>query len=956
MENQLTTSPGEAQDRGGRHRPHAAAVAASRALVARLGVRQGVVAALLTLALLPSCSKEPEPARLLADARQFQQKGDNKSAIIQLKNLLVMQPKHAEARYLLGLSYRQLNAQHSAEKEFREALAAGYDKKAVLPLLAEALFKQGEFQKLLDQTRSSDHGEAALTAPILSMRGHAQLSLGDPESAAESFEGALKRQPQYADALLGQYRLAVMERQEAKAGALLAQALAADKTNQDAWMLKGDWERAHDRLPEAIAAYRQTYELAPGNVPANLNLASAYMASGKFDDAKRHIDNLMRIAPDNPLTYYLLGLIEFKKQDYASAFDSVQKALKNAPKYLPATALAGAVAFATGDDTQAEQQLQRALDSYPDNLYLRKLLASTLIKRQKYQKALELLESARLQAPEDSTLLALMAEAFFQKRDMVNAQHYFELATQHHPTDTQLKTGLALTYLIEGKNERALADLETAGETGGARTDILLASSLLAAGQADKALTVIDRLEKTQARQSLIHNLRGAALLTKHDIAGARAAFERALSAQPGYLPAALNLAQLDARQGDIKSARSRLTKVIEASPGNADAMFALADLETAAGRHDEAILWLERARQKQPAAFRPVFALGRLYFARGDSAKAIPMLQKALQISPENAEALNMLGYAQMTGGQLPESLTTYSRLVTLYPRSAQALYGLSTVQSASGNLAGAAITLQKALELQPDFPEAISALSRIRLTEGKTDEVLRLASRAQQQLPRHPVGYLAEGDARMQLKRYTLAAQAYQTAFDKQPGAASLMKLHSALRADGRSKEGVAKLQGWLATHPNDSQIRLYLADASIKEQNCPAAIEQYQVVLKQQADNLAILHNLGWCYQIAGDPRALDIAERAYQIAPHNAGTLYDLARLLLDKGDVKRALGLLQSAAEEQPDSKELRYQLVQAYLRNGDKGMARVELDRLLRSSGEFAQQAEAEALLKQLKN
>jgi len=58
--------------------------------------------------------------------------------------------------------------------------------------LVESLFDQGQFQKLLDQTRSSDWGKVGLRAPILSFRGHVLLSLGRVAEAQDAFEAALQ--------------------------------------------------------------------------------------------------------------------------------------------------------------------------------------------------------------------------------------------------------------------------------------------------------------------------------------------------------------------------------------------------------------------------------------------------------------------------------------------------------------------------------------------------------------------------------------------------------------------------------------------------------------------------------------------------------------------------------------------------------------------------------------------
>jgi Flp pilus assembly protein TadD len=54
------------------------------------------------LAYLAGCSKTVDPQQFLAEGKQLREAGDNRSAIIQLRNALQTEPRLAEARYWLG--------------------------------------------------------------------------------------------------------------------------------------------------------------------------------------------------------------------------------------------------------------------------------------------------------------------------------------------------------------------------------------------------------------------------------------------------------------------------------------------------------------------------------------------------------------------------------------------------------------------------------------------------------------------------------------------------------------------------------------------------------------------------------------------------------------------------------------------------------------------------------------
>ena len=909
------------------------------------------------LVLLAACNASPPSIdRLLAEARQYQQKGDLKAAVVVLKNILQQDPQQGEARYLMGLVFKQNGEPRGAEHHFREALKAKYRPEVVLPLLAQALFDQGQFDKVLEATRSSDYGDAALQPEILTLRGHSEISLGRPADAVQLFEEALKRKPEYVPALLGEVRLASIKGDVRATVALVDRALAADPSSLDAWLMKGDLERAAGKPDAALAAYQKALALKPRSLAANLNLASMYLTRGKLDLARKHVETVMQILPDSAVGYYLLGLLEYRSRNFTAANEAVQQVLKASPNYLPATALAGVVAYSVGANDQAEKHLSEALARAPRSVYLRTAYAAVLLKSGKAREAINVLEPALKSRPDDPAAIALFAEAKLQNNEIRVARKYFELAATQNPQSPRIRAGLGLARLAAGETERALADLEAAAELGGTAAELFLARNLLSVRQYDKALEVVLRLETKRPNDPITFNLKGAILFAKGDAPGARKAFERAAELQPAQFAAAVNLAQLDVREKNPVAARKRFEKILEGDKDNVPAMLAISDIEAAANNLDEAILWAERAMRVRPKAFAPSLALAKLYFVKGEFAKTITAARDALAANPNHSEALNILGYAQLRSGQTVAALDTYSTLANRYPNSAEAHYGLSNAQSANGRFEAAERSLKQALKLRPNFPEAMYALSALQLRAGRTAEASKLIGDAQKQLPKSALASVITGDAAMTQKRYEQAVRAYEAAFAMEKSRVVLEKLHGALRGAGRAATADALTADWLQKYPDDLQVRYVVANTAIQNQNFRLAAEQYEYALQKERDKLPLLHNLGWVYERMNDPRALEMAEAAYKIAPDRPGVVFNLGRLVLKKGDADRAVKLLEKARLLSPDSHLVRYDLAKAYVTTGANARARTELEQLLRGRQEFAERGEAEELLRKLKN
>jgi Flp pilus assembly protein TadD len=75
---------------------------------------------------------------------------------------------------------------------------------------------------------------------------------------------------------------------------------------------------------------------------------------------------------------------------------------------------------------------------------------------------------------------------------------------------------------------------------------------------------------------------------------------------------------------------------------------------------------------------------------------------------------------------------------------------------------------------------------------------------------------------------------------------------------------------------------------------------------------------------------------------------------LGWMLVEQGDTKRGLPLLQKAAAGAPALPEIRYHLAVGLSKSGDKAGARKELETLLAQNKPFAQLEEARSLLKTL--
>ena len=924
-------------------------------LVSRPGSRIIAFLLLPLLFALGACSNQSDsPEQLIASAKQARDNGNYRSAIIHLKNALQSSPQNAEAHYLLGVSFIDIGDFNAAHIELSKALDLRYDLARVK--IGRALLLQLEYQKVLDTVPLNENVDNAVKAEILTLRAMASIGVGRKPEGLALLEQALETQPDFADALLAQALLAEADGKPDDAATFIERALASTPKNVDAWLMKGDLSHRKGDTANALAAYQKVIDISAENVPARVKIATIQIESGKLDDARKQLEQVDKILPNLPRTKHLLALIQYHQKQYTAARDTVLQALRADPDYLPSVMLAGMVAYTLGDHAQAQARLGQIVERLPGYLYARKLLIASLAKTGNQQRAIEVLQPGLRQAPEDSALMLIAGELYLQNNELATAARYYEKAAKLDSKSAGARIGLGRSQLGLGQTDRALANLELAGELDPERyrADMLLVAWHLVRANYDEALRAMQLLEKKQPNNPLTYNMKAAIYLGKQDKAAARKNLEHALELDPKYVTAATNLAALDLDDKKPAAARRRLEAILEKDKDNAQALLALANIAPRVGATlKEQIGWLERARKASPDSVRPKLMLAHLYAQAGDPQKALEIARDAQRAHPDNPETLDVLGAIQMATGAKEAGLATYNKLVALRPKSAAALYRLAMAQAANADQRRAADTLRKAVSLQPDFVEAQLALAALELRAGRYPAAMKIAQQLQKQSAKSPAGYVLEGDVLMAEKKFQQAAKTYENAYGMGKSGMIVVKLHRALTRAGKPEEAQGHLTQWLKDVPDDAWVRNYAAEANLRTGNYQYAIEQYEWLSKKQPGNVMVLNNLANAYYQTKDARALETAERAYKLGPDDVAVADTLGWMLVEQGNTKRGIELLQKAVAAAPKATEPRYHLAKAFVKVGDRVQARQELQRLLTDAPNSRFAEEAKQLLEE---
>lgn len=914
--------------------------------------REGALAGILCLAgVLTAHAANVD--QYIQEAKKYQQKGEHRSAIIQLKNALQKDANQPQVRLMLAQSYLRMGDGASAEKEIRRASELGADKVQVLPVLGQSLMLQRKFKDVLAEIKPGQDADGKDQAALLALQGNAYLGLAQLDEAQAKFDAALKLDADSEEAWLGQAR-AMMLRGDKNVQKQVDVLVERFPRSTDAWLLKGDLHRLHAEYPQGTDAFKKALDLEPENLNALLGEAMMLVAQKKYQESDKHIQTVLRLVPRHPMANYLKGLADFQQGNLAPAREVLQQTLAVAPKFAPAHLLLGAVSYSKGDLEQAAESLKFFLSVVPNHLPARKLYAATQLKLKQPDRAIEAIKAVLKDHDDDPQLLALLGSAYMQKGDANNGVEYLEKAVAAAPDAAVLRTQLALGYMAAGEGDNAVSELESAVDLGGVtQADTLLVLSHLQRGEFDKALKSAQGLAKKVPNNPVPANMMGAAYIGKNDITNARKQFEQALKYDPNFASARFNLAKLDEKAGDFAAAKRQYQLVLDRNDKDVKAMVELARLADRSGNQGEAVNLLQQARTKVPDAMEPGILLARYQMTHGDALKALSVVQDLTSRFPDHPLVLEIAGEVQLANKQSSNALASFRKLTEKLPKSPRAYYLLASAQMVDNDHKGAEASVNKALELLPDFPEAMVLLAASKDEQGQTQEALGVAQRLQKMHPDAALGYELEGGLYLKSKKLAEAEKAYQSAYQHGANAALAVKLYQVRRALGQSN-AIDALSAWTKGHPDDVPMALTLATAYQAEQRNKEAIAEYERVVQKSPQNPVALNNLAWVYHEVGDGRAVEYAERAYKLKPEEPAIVDTLGWLLIQGGNSNRGLTLLQEAAMRAPHIPEIRYHMAVGLEKAGRRDDARKELQRLLRDNKDFPLAADARAMLDRL--
>ena len=708
--------------------------------------------------------------------------------------------------------------------------------------------------------------------------GQRYFDKGQYREAEIQFENAIQVDSRFADA---HYKLA----------------LAAMKLQQ--------WPTAYQEL-------LTTVQIQPDQYAAHLDMANLLILNRQFNDAKEHLDLLAQKQPNNPDVY-------IARANYYAATNNTTAAL-------------------------ADMQTALQLDPSRSDSYLN--LALLQLHGQQWDAAEVNFKKAVELNPKSSNALVSLGNFYQTRGRFPDAEQAFRRAIDTAADDPNPRLSLAALYMSENKPGQAEEFLRQSkkdfpNNSVGYR---MLGDFYFANNQLDKATAEYGALYQDHAKDMVVKKNYIQLLILKDRLDDARKLNDEVVKAKPDDADAQVYKGEIELRSGKTNDAVNTLQAVLKNDPDNAVAHYqqGLAFDQLGNANRSEAE-WRDAVRLR-PDLVEAHRALAGVAIHRKDPGGLAQEADQIIAFQPGAPDGYLLRAVAEIDRKQYSTADEYIHRSLEKEPNNPAAYVQLGNLRMAQNQYAEAQKAYQQGLDQDPNLTDALGGVLNVYQAQKQPD---RAIAAAKTQLARYPknVGFhIMLGALLEERKDLVGAEQEFKQASDlDKKNSEALVKLGMVQNERGATDQA---LQTYLdGSKSSPKEITFYLLAGGIYEskQDWDHAKQQYQKALEVQPDNPLASNNLAYVMlQQGGNVGiAFRMAQTARQKLPDNANAADTLGWAFYHKHVYTSAINLFKEAVKKEPDSALYNYHLGLAYAKTGQAGLAKQQLDRVVRIKPNF---------------
>lgn len=599
------------------------------------GLIKTALVSAIAVALISCGGAEERKVKYLEKGKAYIEEQNFEKAKIEIKNVLQIDPKFAEAHFFMG----QINEQ---EKEYRKAIgnylkAIELDPEHISAKINLArIYVLAGTDEMVEKARQNirevkqtdpDNLEADLLSAVIDYKS------GSKKQGISKLEGVVAKDKNMVEAINILVNAYLSEGNEEKAINLLREGA---KNNPRAVPLRITLARIaakNNDLAEAEANMKQAIEVEPENFNLKVLLSGLYVKFGQLEKAESLIASAIE-QDDEDLKRYLVMI------NILSSQSSVERAESQLKKYIQDKPDLYGLRFTlaefyekTGQVEKAKQTLQQIITDRSfdiEGVKARNTLANTLVKEGDFDAAKNLVDEVLAEYPDNNEALLVNGKIALNNLDAITAINDLRTVVKNEPKNAEAAFMLAQAHEINGESELAENELKKAIEANPVndKAHANYATYVASKGRIDEALSVVDKALAYFKDSYELMDIKLKILISQNKKSESLALMEAMEQVSANNAEVNINKGKYYLSNGDVVSA----------------------------------IVEFEKAYKKSPAKYAPLEMIVKTYMSNSQMDKATVRINKRFEVDANDAIAHQLMGEVHLAQKDTKQALTSFT------------------------------------------------------------------------------------------------------------------------------------------------------------------------------------------------------------------------------------------------------------------------------------------------------
>ncbi len=687
-----------------------------------------IVLVLAALVISGCGGAEGRKAKYLERGKSYLEQHNYDKAIVELKNVLQIDPKYAEAYYLLGKIEESRANWQKAFGDYSKAVELDPDHAAAQASLGRFYLLSGDVakaeeieQKIL--AKKPDHPEGkTLKAAIL-------FSKKDVNGAVKLVQEVISADPTQVSTIAFLVDIYVQQKQQNKALGVLEKSVVDNPQSASLRLMLSRLYFQLKNFDKSEEQLKALVELDPKNLPYQVSLVTFYRQTKQLDKAENILKELIKKDPKDVQRHLLLAEFLAKEKGIDKAEKQLLASLDEYPKMHELRFNLAALYEKGNKPASAEEQYRKIIDAKgmdPLGLRARVLLADLMLTQGKaVEEPDKLIGEVLKENPTDNDALLTQGKLLLAKGKSQDAVTAFRTILKDQPNSRDVLILLGNAYMFNGEIELARETFKKTVEANpkDVKAHVALAQFLSNSKDYDGAIKSLDEAIKLDPKQIDVYIAKANIQFAKKDLKGTEKTLITIKSTHPDSPVGFFKMGQLYAEQKKHVEAMREFEHALKLSPASSEILTTLVNVDLARNKPDMAIRRLNDILEKTPNYILAHKLLADVYQQQKQYQKAENELRLTIGINPKWNVPYLTLAAIDMKQNDVPNALKAIDEGLRAIPDDLSLLLLLASIQEENQAYDKAMETYGGVLKKYPDNAVAVNNLASL-LIEHKNDK----------------------------------------------------------------------------------------------------------------------------------------------------------------------------------------------------------------------------------------